>query len=187
MENQVPQQPQVQPQPVNPVPAVTPQAPSPVSVPQQQTAPQRQPVVAEQQVQQPQTQPQVNPGQAVLLVEDDPFLSSLMKTKLEQSGLSVVLATDGEQAVQLAEQYMPKVVLLDLILPKKSGFEVLEAIRNNPQLQNVPIVILSNLGQDSDVAKGRDLGAIEYFVKAKTSIDDLVGKVQGFLQGKGLN
>ncbi|PIR05194.1 MAG: hypothetical protein COV57_00430 [Candidatus Liptonbacteria bacterium CG11_big_fil_rev_8_21_14_0_20_35_14] len=162
----------------------------PLSIPLTPAIPVKQPVIAEennQTVQASQVQPQINFGQAVLLVEDDPFLSSLMKTKLEQSGLSVILATDGEQAIELAEKYIPRVVLLDLILPKKSGFEVLEAIRNNPQIGNIPIVILSNLGQDSDVSKGKDLGAIEYFIKAKTSIDDLVGKVQGFLQGQKLS
>jgi len=71
--------------------------------------------------------------------------------------------------------------LLDLFLPKKSGFEVMEGIRQDPQLQNAPIIIISNLGQPEDVQKGQQLGAVEYFIKAKTSIDDLVANILEFL------
>lgn len=117
----------------------------------------------------------------VLLVEDDPFLNSLLKTKLASQGVQVVLVTDGEAALQSMQTVKPNLVLLDLILPKKSGFEVLEAMQADPNLNKVPVIILSNLGQESDVAKGQQLGAVEYFVKAKTSIDELVVKVKGFL------
>ncbi|MFA5172793.1 MAG: response regulator [Candidatus Paceibacterota bacterium] len=120
----------------------------------------------------------------VLLVEDDAFLNSLMKTKLERAGISVNLVTDGEEALKVLETFRPNLILLDLILPKKSGFEVLESIQTNPKLNKMPVIILSNLGQESDVSKGRQLGAVEYFVKAKTSIDELVSKVAEFLQGK---
>ncbi|MDD4761862.1 MAG: response regulator [Candidatus Pacebacteria bacterium] len=123
-------------------------------------------------------------GKNVLLVEDDAFLNSLMKTKLERSGISVNLVTDGEEALKILETFKPDLILLDLILPKKSGFEVLESIQASPQLNKMPVIILSNLGQESDVSKGRQLGAVEYFVKAKTSIDELVSKVAEFLQGK---
>jgi DNA-binding response OmpR family regulator len=70
---------------------------------------------------------------------------------------------------------------LDVILPKKNGFEVLEEIRQDPGLTHLPIIIISNLGQDTDVARGKDLGAIEYYVKAQTSIDDLVLKIKAFI------
>ena len=120
----------------------------------------------------------------VLLVEDDPFLSSLLKAKLQKAGITVNLATDGEQAVEILQSFYPNLILLDLILPKKSGFEVLESIQSNPQISGIPVIILSNLGQDSDVSKGKDLGAIEYFIKAKTSIDELVKKIEDFLKNK---
>ncbi len=117
----------------------------------------------------------------VLLVEDDPFLSNLLKVRLQKENVDVFLARDGEEALKRIEEDRPSLVLLDLILPKKSGFEILEKISTDPQLKDVPVIILSNLGQTSDIQRGKELGAIEYYVKAKISIDDLVGKVKTFL------
>ncbi len=117
----------------------------------------------------------------ILLVEDDPFLSSLLKNRLVKEKVEVVNAKDGQEALDTLKTFKPDLILLDLILPKKSGFEVMEGIRQDPQLQNAPIIIISNLGQPEDIQKGQDLGAIEYFIKAKTSIDDLVGNILGFL------
>lgn len=117
----------------------------------------------------------------ILLVEDDPFLSSLLNNRLVKEKVEVVNAKDGQEALDTLKTFKPDLILLDLILPKKSGFEVMEGIRQDPQLQNAPIIIISNLGQPEDIQKGQDLGAIEYFIKAKTSIDDLVGNILGFL------
>ena len=118
----------------------------------------------------------------VLLVEDDQFLSSLLKNRFQKEGFEVFLARDGEEALAFLKKDIPHLILLDIILPKKSGFEVMEEMRSNPQLQEAPIIILSNLGQAEDITKGQQLGAIEYFVKAKTSIDELVEKVKEFLK-----
>ncbi len=120
----------------------------------------------------------------ILLVEDDPFLSSLLKNRLEKEGLEVSLARDGQEALDLLKTIKPALILLDIILPKKSGFEVMEEIHNDPQMQaqELPIIIISNLGQPEDISRGQELGAIEYFVKAKTSIDELVQKIKGFLE-----
>ena len=119
----------------------------------------------------------------VLLVEDDPFLSSLLKNRLQKEGLEVTLAKDGEEALNSLKSGKPDLILLDLILPKKSGFEVMEEMRADPQMQfqELPIIIISNLGQPEDISRGQALGAIEYFVKAKTSIDELVQKIKDFL------
>lgn len=118
---------------------------------------------------------------SILLVEDDPFLSSLLRTRLQNEGFSVVHAADGDQAIQALKTMKPSLILLDLILPKKSGFEVMEAMQSDPELNKSPIIIISNLGQDTDLARGKELGAIEYFVKAKTSIDDLIVKIREFI------
>ena len=120
----------------------------------------------------------------ILLVEDDPFLSSLLKNRLQKEGLEVTLAKDGEEALSFLKSSKPDLILLDLILPKKSGFEVMEEMRNDPQIpsQELPIIIISNLGQPEDISRGQELGAIEYFVKAKTSIDELVEKIKSFLE-----
>jgi DNA-binding response OmpR family regulator len=118
----------------------------------------------------------------ILFVEDDQFLSSLLKSRLQKEGFEVFLVKDGEEALVFLKANAPDLILLDIILPKKSGFELMEEMRSNPQVREAPIIIVSNLGQPEDVAKGKGLGAIEYFVKAKTSIDDLVEKIKDFLK-----
>lgn len=119
----------------------------------------------------------------ILLVEDDPFLSSLLKNRLLKEKFDVSLARDGDEAINFLKSNKPDLVLLDLILPKKSGFEVMEEIRSDSQLNasEISIIIISNLGQPEDVQRGQELGAVEYFVKAKTSIDDLVEKIKDFV------
>ncbi|EKD23789.1 MAG: hypothetical protein ACD_81C00184G0012 [uncultured bacterium] len=123
--------------------------------------------------------------QKILLVEDDPFLSSLLKNRLKKEGFEVVYARDGEEAITALRTIPVQLVLLDVILPKRSGFEVMEEIRTDMQVKlqnaNLPIIVISNLGQPEDMERGKALGAIEYFVKAKTSIDDLVGRVKDFI------
>ena len=114
----------------------------------------------------------------IMIVEDDRFLSSLMKARLEKEGFSVDQAFDGEEALVKLKSEIPALVILDLIMPKVTGFEVLQTISITPQLTKVPVVILTNLAQDSDIEKARELGAKEYFVKVKVSIDDLIGKIK---------
>lgn len=114
----------------------------------------------------------------IMIIEDDHFLSSLMKARLEKDGFAVLQAFDGEEAIQLFKEQIPSLIILDLIMPKVTGFEVLQTISLTPPLAKVPVVILSNLAQDSDIEKARQLGAKEYFVKVKVSIDDLVGRIK---------
>lgn len=96
-------------------------------------------------------------------------------------------ARDGEEAVTVLRTTPVRLVLLDIILPKRSGFEVMEDIRTDVQVKqqntNLSIIVISNLGQPEDIRRGRELGAVEYFVKAKTSIDDLVGRIKDFIGG----
>jgi len=114
----------------------------------------------------------------IMVVEDDRFLSSLIRARLEKDGFTVLQAFDGEEAIQSLKTEKPDLVILDLIMPKVTGFEVLQSISITPGFENVPVVILSNLAQDSDIQKARQLGAKEYFVKVKISIDDLIGKIK---------
>ncbi len=127
-------------------------------------------------------------NKVILLVEDDIFLSSLLKNRFQKEGIEIIHAKDGEEAIKILSQTKLGLILLDIMLPKKSGFEVMEEIRSNPQLQvqDVPIVIISNLGQQEDVSKGMQLGAISYFIKAKIPIDDLIEKVKNFLKNSKL-
>ncbi len=117
----------------------------------------------------------------ILLVEDDPFLSSLLKSRLQRDGgFEVTLAMTGDAALAALQQSTPDLMLLDLILPVKSGFEVLETMQAQPGAKP-PVIILSNLGQDIDVARGKELGAIDYFIKARTPIDELIAKIKALL------
>lgn len=121
------------------------------------------------------------PPKLLLFVEDDPFLASLLKTRLINEGFKVLYAADGEQALKILREQKPDLMLLDLILPKKSGFDVMEEMQSDPQINKVSIIIISNLGQESDQARAKELGAVAYFVKAKTSIDNLVAQTKEFL------
>ena len=122
----------------------------------------------------------MNDKPTILLVEDDPFLSSILQLKLDKENFKTIRAADGEEALNLLTEQgiRPDLILLDLILPKKNGFEVLETIRQDPTLEKLPVIIISNLGQPSDIDRGKALGVIDYFVKAKLSVDELVNKVK---------
>ena len=118
----------------------------------------------------------------VLVAEDDPSLSQILSSRLTKAGMEVVKAKSGEEALKVIQETKPDLILLDLILPGKyDGFEVLQKMKEDPSLDNRSVVIISNLGQESDIERVKQLGAVEYFVKAKTSIDDLVSKIKGLL------
>ncbi len=114
----------------------------------------------------------------ILLIEDDPFLSSLLGNRLKREGLDVMNVKSGNEAVKSMKSFDPDLILLDLILPGKSGFEVLEEMNSDPQVKKTPVLVISNLGQDTDLARAKDLGAIDYVVKARTTIDEMVKKVK---------
>lgn len=120
----------------------------------------------------------------ILLTEDDEFLSSLIKNRLEREHFEVKVAKDGEEVLVMLKTYQPDLVLLDIILPKKLGFEVLEELRTNTTLHHAPVMVMSNLGQDSDIQRAKELGAVDYFIKAKVVIDDLIKRIKSFLEVK---
>lgn len=109
----------------------------------------------------------------VLIIEDDKFLLKLYSEKLQREGYSVIGATTGEEGLEKTLAEKPDLIILDLILPRKSGFEVLKEIKANPQIKDIPIVILSILGQKSDIKKGLELGANAYLAKPDFFINKL--------------
>jgi len=113
----------------------------------------------------------------VLLAEDDRFLRKAAETALKRQGFTVLPAVDGEEALRMARAEAPDIVLLDLIMPKLQGFEVLRALKADPATASIPVIILSNLGQESDVKQAMEAGAAGYFVKANLSLQDLVKRV----------
>jgi CheY-like chemotaxis protein len=117
----------------------------------------------------------------ILLIEDDKFLRELMNKKLMTLGYDVVSAADGESGLVMIKETKPDVVLLDLILPGINGFEVLEKAKQDPEIANIPVVILSNLGQGEDIEKGLALGAKDFLVKAHFTPQEIVNKLKSIL------
>ena len=118
----------------------------------------------------------------ILVVEDETFLVKIYSVKLKKEGYDVTIATDGEQAVQQAEEVKPHLILLDLILPKMNGFEALERMRASAANKNTPVIVLSNLGQEEDIKRAEALGATDYLVKANFSIQDVIAKIKTVLK-----
>ena len=121
----------------------------------------------------------------ILLVEDDRFLRKAAETTLKRHGYAVVTANDGEEALRAARSELPDLVLLDLIMPKLNGFEVLRALKGEASTAPIPVVVLSNLGQDHDVQQALADGAMAYLVKADLSLQELVKRVGQFLGANG--
>lgn len=120
-------------------------------------------------------------NQKILIVEDDEFLRSLTAKRLEKEGYNLAIAVDGEEAVVVAQNEKPNLILLDLLLPKINGFEALEKIRSIDSLKSVPVVVFSNLGQKEDIEKAQGLGANDFLIKANFTLDDVVNKVKSYL------
>ncbi len=118
----------------------------------------------------------------ILVVEDDKFLLNAYRVKLQKSGFEIKIAMDGEEAIAALKGYTPDLILLDLILPKKDGFAVLEELKANEIWKKIPVLIASNLGQKEDIDRGMGLGATDYVVKTDLSLDDLVKKINSFLE-----
>lgn len=113
----------------------------------------------------------------VLLAEDDRFLRKAASTALQRKGYEVLSAVDGQEALRLAREEAPDVILLDLIMPKVQGFEVLRSLKADPATSQIPVIILTNLSQDADRSSALTGGAREYLVKANLSLDALAAAV----------
>ena len=124
-------------------------------------------------------------GPHVVLVEDDTFLANIYKTKFEMEGFRVSVAADGEEGVAMIHKENPDIILLDILLPKKDGFVVLEEIKASDATKNIPVVMLTNLGQKDDVEKGLKLGAVDYLIKAHFKPSETVEKVRKVLKEHG--
>jgi len=110
------------------------------------------------------------------------MLAEMYATKLEMEGFKAMTALDGKEGLELVKKEKPDLILLDIILPKLDGFLVLKEIKKDPDVKNIPVLMLTNLGQESDVKKGKKLGADGYFVKANHSPAEIVEKVKQFLK-----
>lgn len=118
----------------------------------------------------------------ILIIEDDKFLRELMVRKLVNDGYEVIEATNGEEGVRTAKAEKPDLILLDLILPGIDGFESLTRIRKDQEIANIPVIILSNLGQKEDIEKGLKLGATDYLIKAHFAPREIAEKIASILK-----
>lgn len=120
----------------------------------------------------------------ILIVEDDPILLKTLREFLSAEKFEVLCAADGEEGVRAAKSEKPDLILLDIILPKKDGYEVIKEIKSDPQVQNVPIILLTNLGGIHDVEKALKLGATTYLIKSDYKLEEVVKKVKETLENK---
>lgn len=117
----------------------------------------------------------------ILLVEDDDALASVYRARLEAEGFDVTRVANGEDALAAAVKFRPDLVLLDVMMPKISGFDVLDILRNTPETANLRVIMLTALSQDSDKERARQLGVDDYLVKSQVVIGDVISRIKHHL------
>jgi DNA-binding response OmpR family regulator len=125
--------------------------------------------------------PPTSPLRRILLVEDDDALASVYLTRLQAEGFEVKRVTNGEDALVTVLSYRPDLVLLDVMMPKLNGFEVLDIIRNTPEVGNVKVIMLTALSQDADKKRAESLGVDDYLVKSQVVIADVIERIKKHL------
>jgi DNA-binding response OmpR family regulator len=116
----------------------------------------------------------------ILIAEDEEVLSNVLKDRFEVEDWKVTVVGNGEEAIEAIKKNSYNLVLLDLLMPKKDGFQVLEEIKGDPELKKIPIIVLSNLGGDDDIKKALELGANDYFVKTQHPMSEIVEKAEKY-------
>jgi len=114
----------------------------------------------------------------ILLVEDDIGLATAYKTRLEAEDFDVRHCGDGEAALKMAEDYQPDLILLDIMMPNISGFDVLDILRNTPATSHIKIIILTALGLPSDQKRAKELGADDYLIKSQAVVADVIKRIR---------
>ena len=120
-------------------------------------------------------------GPLILVVEDDAFLRRLLTEKLYKEGLNVAEAVDGAAARASLDEQTPSLILLDLMMPGTDGFQLLQEIKINAKTKDVPVMVLSNLGEKEHVERAMALGAADYMVKAHFVLDEIIAKIRKIL------
>ncbi len=125
-------------------------------------------------------------NQKILIVDDDDFLIEMYSVKFKESGFDVALAKNGEEALKKTAEIKPAVILLDVVMPKMDGFEVLDSIKKQNISPRSAVVMLTNLGQKEDIEKGFRLGAADYIIKAQFTPSEVVSKIKDLILKNGL-
>jgi len=118
----------------------------------------------------------------ILLVEDDPMIVDMYKIRLEEDGFEVYVTDKGSEALKIAEKENPDLVLLDIILPEIDGFAVLQLLKEDVKTKKIPVIMLTNLGQEGDRQKGLSFGAADYFVKAQLTPANVITAVKKLIK-----
>ena len=119
----------------------------------------------------------------ILIVEDEAFLVTALKDTFEAEGFAVDTATNGDEAMEWIKKRRPDIILLDLLMPRRDGFYVLEELKKNPEWKLIPVIVLSNLGGDAEIKRALEMGADDYFVKAQHPIEEVIDKVKEYFVG----
>ena len=120
----------------------------------------------------------------ILFIEDESALQKTVGTSLQKEGYKVISALDGEAGARLAKEENPDLILLDLILPKMDGFELLAELKKDPKTKSIPVIILTNLERMKDIEQALELGAKTYLVKANYTMEEVVTKIKQALSSK---
>lgn len=120
----------------------------------------------------------------VLIIDDDKFIRVVYKSGFVHEGIEVELAQDGEEGIQKAKSFVPDLILLDIILPKKDGFELLEEIKKDPKLKDTPVIVFSALNQQPDIDRAMELGAMKYMPKDNYMPNQIIEQVKKILLRK---
>ena len=117
----------------------------------------------------------------ILIIEDDKFLLKAYSIKLRKEKFSVILATNGASGLELAEKENPSLIILDLMLPKMNGFEFLKKIKSDEKLKDIPIIVISVLGQKTDQERAIKLGAEKYLIKTDHTLEEIIKNINNIL------
>lgn len=117
----------------------------------------------------------------ILIVEDEDILARVLQEKFEEEKFEVSVAGDGEIAMPMAKKFKPDIILLDIILPKVDGLDVLFSLKNDEDLKSVPVIMLSNLNEDEKIKQALKLGAVDYLVKTQHPVNEVIDKVNEYL------
>lgn len=118
----------------------------------------------------------------ILVVEDDKFLSSAYRVKLTKANFQVKITSDGKEALQALDSFVPDLIILDLVMPVMDGFSVLESLRKDERYKKTPVLVASNLGESEDIVKATKLGATDYIVKTDLSMKKLIERIKQLLK-----
>lgn len=123
-----------------------------------------------------------NSKKKILIIEDDKILADMYAVKFKKEGFDIIETQNGFEGVELAQKEKPDLILLDIILPQMDGFSILTSFKSNDELKNIPVILLTNLGQEGDIQKGKSLGAVDYLTKSNTTPAEVIAKVKEILK-----